>query len=141
MKTNYTTLIITCLVVFLCACKKSNSETIPGAIIAKWNIVSDSTYTGVGANNVPLNYKGQAGDYFDIRANGFIYTKEDTVLDTLSYSLKSGNQITIQSFGATLNNVPAVSNITNLTAHSAIISSPVLYSPGGVFGRKITLTR
>lgn len=53
------------------------------ALTGVWSIVFDSSYTGVTLNNHSINYVGQTGDYFDIRTDGFIYTKEGLVLDTL----------------------------------------------------------
>ncbi len=110
------------------------------SLTGKWNIVTDSTYTGVGQYNHPVNYVGQAADYFDIKTNGVIYTKETLVLDTLSYTLKSDTAIVVQSFGGIFNGVPSVSHLT-VNAHSAIIASPMFLTPGGVFWRKITLSR
>lgn len=110
------------------------------SLIGKWNIVTDSTYTGVGQYNHPLNYVGQAADYFDVKTNGTIYIKEALILDTLSYTLKSDTAIVVQSFGGVFNGVPAVSHLT-VDAHSAIIASPQFITPGGVFWRKITLSR
>lgn len=113
----------------------------PTSIIGNWNIVTDSTYAGAGISNHPVDYAGQAGDYFDINANGHIYTKEGAVLDTLNYSNVSDTTIIISPFGITLNGVPETSHIITFTAHSLVISAPQIATPGGIFGRKVSLSR
>jgi hypothetical protein len=110
------------------------------SIFNKWNIVSDSTFTGVGITNHAVNYAGQAGDYFNITTNGIIYTREGDVLDTLTYNSLTDTTIVISSFGITLNGVLAPSHFT-FTAHSLNIASPEYATPGGIFGRRIKLSR
>ncbi len=135
-------LIFACILLCLNSCLKDS--TLPyqsGSLIGKWNIVSDSTYVGVGYNNHPVDYAGKPGDYFNFTSNGIIYTKEGDVLDTLSYSLSADTGIVISSFGAILNGVPAVSKFKNFTDHSLIIASPVALTPGGIFSRKVYLSR
>jgi hypothetical protein len=127
----------------LFSCKKN---TVPAGannpvIIGVWSIVSDSTYTGVGQNNHAVGYIGQSGDYFDIRSDGFVYTKEGAVLDTLKYTQPSDSTITIAGFGLLANGVQAVSNISNFSIHTLTISSPIAITPGGLFGRVISMKR
>ncbi|MBZ5857308.1 hypothetical protein [Flavihumibacter profundi] len=133
----------TFIVFFLICCQKNSlpANDIKSAIPGKWNIVNDSTFIGVGINNHQVSYSGQAGDYFDFRSDGFLYTKEGAVLDTLSYSLASDNTILIASFGIILNGQPGMSYISNLTAHSLTITAPIVITPGGAFGRKVNLNR
>ncbi|MGZ3874728.1 MAG: hypothetical protein ACXVJD_17545 [Mucilaginibacter sp.] len=133
--------VATCLMTGLHSCKKDGDKISPLTIEGKWNMVSDSTFTGVGYSNHPVNYTGRAGDYFDFRTNGYLYTKEAGISDTLSYQLISDNKIIIASFGVTLNGVPEVSNITTFDAHHLTIDAPAVLTPGGQFGRKITLRR
>jgi len=156
MKTKYA-LIIAGLMLCIIACKKEVNGSLSqvvnkndkngtsglgqSSLVAKWNVVTDSTYAGVGITNHPVDYSGQPGDYFDIRANGYIYTKEGAVLDTLSYTLVSDTTIMIQSFGFGVSNSPPTSHINNLTSNSVSIVSPVFASPGGVFGRRVNLSR
>ena len=153
MKT-LSTFIVAGLMLSMIACKKesinstsqavnktnNNVVALPG-LIAKWQILTDSTFAGVGLTNHPVNYQGQAGDYFDIRTNGYIYTKEGSVFDTLSYTLLSDTTITIVPFGLIINDVPASSHIRNLSANSVTIASPLFLTPGGQFGRKVSLSR
>ncbi len=154
MKTRYVILTTTVIILFITACKKEaggtlsqlinkngTSESGQTSLIAKWKIVTDSTFEGVGSNNHPVNYQGQAGDYFDIRENGYIYTREGTVLDTLSYTLISNSTIGIRAFGLEINNVPATSQIKNFSAHAVTIVSPLFLTPGGEFGRRVSLSR
>ena len=131
------------IVFFLIYCTKNSASSgdINTTILGKWENLSDSAFIGVGMNNRQETYIGQTGDYFDLRRDGFVYTKEGAVLDTLSYSLTSDTTIVIAYFGITLNGVPETSHITNLTAHDATISAPVAVTPGGEFGRKVILKR
>ena len=157
MKTKYSLMMIG-LMLCIAACKKDvsgslsqvinkndkNSSNALGqsSLVAKWNIVTDSTFAGAGITNHPVDYSGQPGDYFDIRTNGYIYTKEGAVLDTLSYTLVSDTTIIIKPFGLAVNSVPpTTSHITNLTSNSVTIASPVFATPGGEFGRKVSLSR
>ena len=110
------------------------------SIFHNWNIVSDSSYAGVGITNHPVAYIGQPGDYFDVTTKGVIYTNEGGVLDTLTYRLMSDSTIVVSSFGITLNGVPATSHYS-FTANVMGISTPIIATPGGLFGRKITLSR
>jgi hypothetical protein len=139
MKINYSLLIISGLLLSLYACKKDNY--VPGSITGRWVVVSDSTFVGVGINNHPVDYRGQPGDYFDFRTDGKVYTKEGAALDTMAYDLVSDTSIIIGSFGITLNGVPETSHITIFTADRLIIRAPVIATPGGVFGRTISLSR
>jgi len=140
MKVKYASIFIIGTLLSLYACTKGSNNG-PATIVAKWNIVSDSTYAGVGYLNHPVDYAGQPGDYFNITSNGVIYTKEGQQLDTLSYHLMGDTGIVITSFGVIANGVPQVSRIKTLTSTSLVIASPLFLSPGGVFGRKITLSR
>ena len=111
------------------------------SLIGKWAVVSDSTFTGVGADNHPANYIGQTNDYFDFRNDGKLYMKEGLKLDTSSYQLTSDTTVLIPSFGITMNGVTETSYITNLTAHHVSINAPTVITPGGLFGRKVNLSR
>jgi hypothetical protein len=124
------------VLIYLYSCKKETVAKSQPTIIGKWNLLSDTTYV-----LDVTDYSGQPGDYFDIRTNGHIYTKEGPVLDTLTYSLVSSTEMTIETFGVPINGVPEISQITNLTAHSATINAPIQATPDGPFGRKVTLSR
>ena len=139
MKINYSLLIISGLLLSLCACKKDNNA--PGSITGRWSVISDSTFVGVGINNHPVAYHGQPGDYFDFRTDGKVYTKEGAALDTMAYDLVSDTSIIISAFGITLNGVPETSHIKIFTADRLIIKAPVIATPGGIFGRTISLSR
>jgi hypothetical protein len=139
--------LITAIGILCCfACKKQSLPMCCGAnptkisIFHNWNIVSDSTYTGVGATNHPVDYAGQPGDYFNVGTNGVIYTNEGGVLDTLIYNSVTDSTIVVSSFGITLNGVPPTSHFS-FTANSMILKAPTIATPGGIFGRKITLSR
>jgi hypothetical protein len=142
--------ILTALTLCFCACKKESNKIIhptPGnktnqlSIIGKWNIVVDSTTVGVGINNYFKEYKGQAGDYFDFRTDGFVYSKEGAVLDKLNYNLVSDTSIVINSFILWDGSIPPKIHIRDFTDHSVTIYIPWLVSPGGAFGRELRLSR
>ncbi len=141
MKAKYSLSVIAGLLLCFYGCKKNLDGVNPASIVGHWSIVTDSTFAGAGLSNHPVDYIGRAGDYFDINANGNIYTKEGVVLDTLSYSNVSDTTIIISPFGITLNGVPETSHIIAFTAHSLVIDAPKILTPGGVFGRKISLSR
>jgi hypothetical protein len=107
----------------------------------KWNILSDSSFSGVGVSNHAVNYTGQIGDYFDFKPDGELFIEENGKLDMLSYAFTSDSTITIDSFLNDANGVSETCDITDLTINHAIISTPILETPGGTFGRKVHLTR
>jgi hypothetical protein len=141
MKKTYAPIFIIGILLSLYACNKNVNAINPTAIVGKWNVVSDSTYVGVGIGNHPVDYAGTPGDYFNILANGIIYTKEGTQLDTLTYHLSGDTGIVVSSFGVIANGVPQVSKIKTLTSTSLVIASPEFLTPGGVFWRKVTLSK
>jgi hypothetical protein len=140
------------ILLYLMACTKTTVQSnVNGttSLTGKWNLVSDSTFGGAGVSNHPLDYTAEAGDYFNFNTNGQVYTKEGTVLDTLTYRMVSDTSIIISDFGLILNGIPDTSTIAGLTAnnssglmvHSIVIESPFFLTPGGEFWRKVTLSR
>lgn len=118
------------------SCKKEDNSTIVG----RQSIITDSTFAGVGLGNHPVNYKGRPGDYFDFTTGGYVYTREGNTFDKLHYTLITDTTIIITSFGITVNGVPETC-ITNLTNHALTITAPIFATPGGTFGRKVSLKR
>ena len=143
MKQLLTTVIVSGIVLLIGSCSKDavTGKTPAQAIIGKWDIVSDESFSGIGQNNHPVNYTGQAGDYFDFRADGKLYTKEAAVSDTLAFKFTSDSTIIISAFGIALNGVPEICNIENLTTHTLTLHAAAVITPGGVFGRKAVLRR
>lgn len=140
------------VLLYLTACTKtasSSDESESAGITGKWNLISDSTFEGVGANNHPVDYKGMAGDYFDFSAIGSVYTKEGLALDTLTYRMVLDSSIIISDFGLILNGVQDTSTVSGLSAGTGsrpftqiiVIESPFNLTPGGEFWRKVTLSR
>jgi len=140
------------VLLYLTACHKtavSSDEDESSGITGKWNLVSDSTYWGVGSGNHPVDYTGVAGDYFDFSTNGYVYIDEGAVQDTLTYRMVTDSSIIISDFGLIINGVPDTSTLTSLTASNGmglsvqtlIIESPFFLTPGGEFWRKVTLNR
>jgi hypothetical protein len=123
------------LVFFVLACSKG---TMTGHLSGGWNIVVDSSYAGVGLNNHLVVYNGFPGDYFEFAANDSVYTKEGSVLDTLRYTfLADSVHIIISGFGLD----PDTSVISDHTATSMVITSTVFATPGGIFWRKVVLSK
>ena len=145
MKTKYAFLIVSGLLLCLYACKKPGCDPAMmgrAAIAGNWNIVVDTTSGGAGSANAFAIYTGKPGDYFDVRDNGFIYSKEGATLDTASYQLLSDSTITIQSFFYFTNTAMLPTcDIKSIGANSIRIYLPWIFSPGGAFGRSIVLSR
>ena len=141
------------LLLYLTACTRSSvssNENEQAGIANKWNLVTDSTLWGAGVANHPVNYTGEPGDYFSFGTNGYVYTKEGNLLDTLSYQLVSDTSIIISDFGFIANGVSTTDTIKGLGANSLtttstgqtiVIESPWFPTPGGLFWRKVTLSR
>jgi len=123
--------------IFLPSCRK-NSFIAPESIIGKWNIQDDSTYSGVGSGNHKVIYSGQLDDYFNFTSDGHVYIMENSILDTLSYTISSGS-VTIPDFGYGGGIGKGV--IQSSSTHFLIISSGPIITPGGVFGRTVSLKR
>ena len=130
-------------IIFLSSCKKDVIYNHDGKVtlVGKWHVISDSSFSNAGIHNHPVNYKGQADDYFDFRADSNLYIKEGSTLDTLHYSVTSDTTMVIDAFGGIMNGVEETSFVTNLTAHSLTITAPILITPGGLFGRRVDLNK
>lgn len=107
----------------------------------RWNVVTDSTFQGIGAYNRPINYAGNPGDYFDFRSNGYLYTNENGVMDTLQYQFTSDSALVIGSFGLIFNGIAEETKIIGLTPHTVTLTAPVQLTPAGEFGRIVHLSR
>jgi hypothetical protein len=130
------------VIFFLLSCKKdTSSKNNNSTLLGKWSILSDSSFLGVGISNHAVNYVGQIADYFDFKTNGKLFIEEKGNLDVLSYTLTSDSTIIIDSFLNDASGVSETCEITDLTISNAIISTPILATPGGTFGRKVHLTR
>jgi hypothetical protein len=140
------------LVAFFCltACTKgdsSSNQNKQASLVGIWILINDSAYTGTGVSNRLVDYTGETGDYFNFSTNGYVYTKENTKLDTLAYSLISDTSIIISNFGLITNGVPDTSIITGLNENNGtgvnvqtiFIESHLGITPGGEFWRKVTL--
>lgn len=137
---------------YLTACAKSDSSSSQNnqaGLTGKWNLVNDSAFKGVAQYNHLVSYNGEAGDYFNFSTNGYMYTKENTMFDTLSYTIFSDTSIIISSFGLIANGVPDTSIITGLKVNNSlignvqtiVIESHLGITPGGEFWRRVTLSR
>jgi hypothetical protein len=122
------------LFMFALSCTKNND--MPKSIAGKWNIKIDSFYVGAGLSNHGVTYIGQSTDYFNFSSDGHVYINENSVLDTLTYTLSS-NSILVKNFGS--GNGKGV--LQSPSTQTLIISSGYFYTPGGVFGRTVSLTR
>ena len=129
-------LLITGLLIFNLSCKK-NSDS-PTSILGKWNIQIDTFFVGGLASNHEVIYYGQLGDYVDFNSDGNLYTKENSILDTLTYTLSS-DSIIIQNFS---NGYEGKCLFKSPSTHNIVISSGYfIFFGGGTFGRSIDLYR
>lgn len=135
------------VLLYLTACSKtkgSSNGTALTSITGKWSLETDSTFVGVGTGNHEVDYTGEPGDYFDFNTNGTVYTKEGDVLDTLTYKLLSDSTISISDFGF-IGDTCTVKSFTASTGEGTgqflTITSPFFFTPGGTFGRKVSLVR
>ncbi len=117
-------------ILLLAGCSKDAPDT---GILGKWNIISDSYYSGVAENNHMVTYKGAIGDYYNFDKSGKLYIKEGTNFETLTYQQTAIDTIFIESF-------PKKCHI-KITDGNAIIISPVFSTPGGSTGRSVYLNR
>jgi hypothetical protein len=125
------------LIIITISCTKNNSVSIAG----NWNLISDSTYSGIGIVSSIRNYKGLNSDYFYFNTNGLLYIKEDTLYDTLNYHIVDNNKIIIDSISLSENGEYTPSDITTLTEHAASIQVTGIPNPGGTYARCINLSR
>lgn len=114
-----------------------NDSTISGS----WNIVTDTSFGGIGINNGEYDYTGQPGDYYDFRTDSTIYSSEHGILDSFSYKRLSDTSIAISPFGQDLSAFAQPTYIRALTVHSVTIITPVFLSPAGKQGRMLHLAR
>jgi hypothetical protein len=130
-------------IIIFCSCSKQSVSinSTAATIMGKWNLISDSEYTGVGIGNHLVGYLGQTGDYFDFRTDQNLYIKEGSGYDTLGYKIVTDSTIIIADFGLILNGVQDTSKIVNFTADSVTIVTPIFDTPGGIFGRTVHLGR
>lgn len=125
--------------IFLSSCKKISPITFK-SISGKWNIQKDTTYPGVGIMNHQVVYSGQRGDYFNFTSDGHIYIRENSILDTLTYTISS-DSITIPAFGDGAGNGVGKGQFQSPSTRSLIIRSEYMLTPGGILGRTVVLKR
>ncbi len=115
------------------ACKKTDNNNL-GSVVGRWNVVNVET-SGV-------NYTGKNGDYFEFTANGSLYTKEGTALDTFTYSMRADTAIILTPPPIT-HGLSVFGSITTFTAHRLVINGPYPITPGGLIdiGSSISLSR
>ena len=128
------------LVLLVGACSKQRAASPPPAGDS-WVIVKDSFYTGAVQTNHLVVYEGMPGDYFDFGTDGNVYTREGAVLDTFSYErLANPSQIIINGFG-NIGGPLDTSSVSDRTAISMTIASIFFATPGGIFWRKVVLSK
>jgi hypothetical protein len=133
MKANYLFVLFTA-VVLASSCKKENVQ--PAAapfttsaaksqtLVARWSIAKDSiaaSFIGPVHYNV---YVGTADDYYDFRADGRCYIKENGTFDTITYKIVSDTTV---AFNGSFYD----SKVNPLTTHSARIDFMEPQGPGG----------
>jgi hypothetical protein len=137
MNLKYPSIIVSCLMFFcFVACKKQFGE---GAnITGTWRVATDSTFTGVGVSSMPYNYQGQPADYFDFRADGHVYIRENNVLDTFSYQLSADTNLNLTELS---NGNSRSFHVSTFTMSNFVAATTKVFSPGGIIWRKISLIR
>ena len=125
----------------LFSCNKDSVEENGNLLTGKWSIITDTTYSGVGAGNHPVSYTGKPDDYLDFNTNGILYIMESGRLNSLSYTSVSDNIVVINSFLSDGSGYGDTCSVTDLTMHNAVISTIILASPGGTLGRKVHLSK
>jgi hypothetical protein len=130
------------ILLVITGCRLKDSDTPPVVtLVGKWQVVNDSTSnSSSSASAVNTNYRGLAGDYFDFRTNGFCYTKEGAVYDTLAYDVISNTSVALQNFGLNINGGIEPSLLT-LTLTTANITTQNTVTPSGTYFRTVNLTR
>jgi len=128
------------LALFGARCGKSSGDG-QISIQKMWTLVSDSTYSSIGIAAQRFGRAGTPTDYWDFRGDGHVYTKEGTILDTMSYTLNTPTTITISDFIWAFGLKSAVCTIKNLTAHEVVIRSNETIPPGWPVTRVLHLRR
>jgi hypothetical protein len=125
------------------------NSSLTSKILGKWNLVKDTTSSVVQSVSKQTGtfiwyittklYAGQAEDYFDFRADGFVYIRENGISDTMSYKMttdttvvfgKSGGYYIAESGTSTA--IPTPPNVINpFTDHSACINYTFGVGPAG----------
>jgi archaellum component FlaG (FlaF/FlaG flagellin family) len=135
MKQPFSLLVLIAATLFVVvSCKKKNdTETTAQKIQAKWqivNIVSNDHFNGT--DNM-ITYTGNAGDYFDIRSDGHIYSLSQGSLDTSSYMLLGDSKIIVD--GLDTANIQGLTN-NALTLYEKNIIGPSEYKEGTIHLKK-----
>ena len=117
--------LISAILLVVVSCKKKNdTETTAQKIQAKWQIINIvSNDHSNGADNI-ITYTGNAGDYFDIRSDGHIYTHFQGSSDTSSYTLLGDSKIIVD--GTDTANIQGLTNSV-LTLYEKNIIAPSEY--------------
>lgn len=130
------------LTLFQTSCEKNNGDKEGGnALLGKWQIQSDTSFAGIGLNNHAVTYTGQTDDFFNFRADGTLWIEENGKLTVLDYSSISNTSITITSFLNDSNGATSTCTVKEQMRNAISISSPILLTPGGTFGRIVHLSR
>lgn len=94
-------------------------------LLGKWSLVKDSTSSSfIGPAVNITEYTGTADDYYDFKADGKVYIKENGVYSTMAYTMATDTS-------AFLGDVNFPSVINPLTSHSATINFAMPQGPGG----------
>lgn len=122
-------LLVAC--VGLSRCKNENVKPVdikPAAtqlILGKWNLAKDSTSSSfIGPTVNIAEYTGTADDYYDFKADGKVYIRENGVYSTMDYKVATDTSVFLGDI-----NFPSV--INPLTSHSATINFAMPQGPGG----------
>ena len=124
------------LLIFTLSCKK-NKET-PSSILGKWNIKIDTSFAGELASNHEVIYSGKPGDYFNFNSDGKVYIRENSLLDTLTYTVSS-DSILIPNFNFAYE---GKCRFKSASTDTIVISTGYfVFFGAGTFGRTVYLYR
>jgi len=120
------------------SCRENNDKS--ASIFGKWNIKIDTSFVGQGASNHEVIYSGKSGDYFNFNSDGHIYIRENSILDTLTYTISS-DSVLIKNFSPPYEGKCMLESVST---HNIVISSGYFFTyqyHGQTFGRTIYLYR
>jgi hypothetical protein len=123
------------------SCQKQNVQPItaiqssPLSIVAKWDLVKDSTSSQLFGPPVTHVYVGTPDDYYDFRSDGECYIRENGAYDTLTYKIVGDTSVVFKD----ISSYPSTINL--LTNHSVRFNFALPQGPGGNSSRTVFLSK
>jgi len=130
-----------CLLVMAAILSCSKNEGLfagHASILGRWMIVADTTHVGVGLNNHQQVFRGGKQDYFYFGSDNELIINEGGFRESVKFTQTSDTTLVIDAFNGVMPNQHC---ILHLTSHAAVISTGDSFTPGGIFGRTVRLSR